>query len=153
MDCPVVFAWWRQYAPPSNTCFFRPTRVLITNDVLMGWATFAQLTAECPYTLQWAPSFPSALSLQVEVTGPHLMHCSLGPPKSQPKWHFDWFGGFAGLTIVTDQQTDHPTWPVTYIHIHTYIHTNLYSAKIVERIWGAGTGWLGGKSGLEEMRL
>jgi len=38
-------------------------------------------------------------------------------------------------------------------YIHTYIHTNLYSAKIVERIWGAGTGWLGGKSGLEEMRL
>jgi len=24
--------------------------------------------------------------------------------------------------------------------IHTYIHTNLYSAKIVERILGAGTG-------------
>ena len=24
----------------------------------------------------------------------------------------------------------------------TYIHTNLYSAKIVERIWGAGAGWL-----------
>jgi len=23
-------------------------------------------------------------------------------------------------------------------YIHTYMHTNLYSAKIVERIWGAG---------------
>jgi len=33
------------------------------------------------------------------------------------------------------------------IYIHTYIHTNLYSAKIVKRIWGAGTGWLGGKRG------
>jgi len=41
----------------------------------------------------------------------------------------------------------------TKIYVHTYIHTNLYSAKIVERIWGAGIGWLGGKSGLEEMRL
>jgi len=27
------------------------------------------------------------------------------------------------------------------------------SAKIVERIWGAGTGWLDGESGLEEVRL
>jgi len=40
-----------------------------------------------------------------------------------------------------------------HTYVHTYIHTNLYSVKIVERIWDAGTGWLGGKSGLEEARL
>jgi len=39
-----------------------------------------------------------------------------------------------------------------HTYIHTYIHTNLYSANIVERIRGAGTGCLGGKSGQEEMR-
>jgi len=31
-----------------------------------------------------------------------------------------------------------PIWVVMYMHIHT----NLYNAKIAERIWGAGTGWL-----------
>jgi len=35
------------------------------------------------------------------------------------------------------------------LQIQTYIQ-NLYNAKIVKRIWHSGTGWLNGKSGLEE---
>jgi len=42
---------------------------------------FAQLTAESPYTLQWAP-----LSLKIALShggcGPHLRHDSLGPSES-----------------------------------------------------------------------
>jgi len=30
----------------------------MTNSISIGSAVFAQLTAECPYTLQWAASFP-----------------------------------------------------------------------------------------------
>ena len=43
--------------PPSNTWFPAPSRVLTSTDNSIGSATFAQTTAECPYTLQWdAPS-------------------------------------------------------------------------------------------------
>jgi len=33
----------------------------------------------------------------------------LAHPSSQPKWHLDRFSRFAGLTSVTDRQTDRPT--------------------------------------------
>jgi len=42
-----------------NFSFFRPTRVHNPNGITIGSAVFAQLTAERPYTLQWA-----ALSLK-----------------------------------------------------------------------------------------
>ena len=42
---------------------------------------FAQLTVECPYTLQWAPiSF--TIALLMGNLDPHLIHGSLGPPES-----------------------------------------------------------------------
>jgi len=40
------------YAPPSNTWFLGPTQVFIQNGMLIGSAVFAQLTAQCPITLQ-----------------------------------------------------------------------------------------------------
>jgi len=52
----------RQVAPVctlSNTCFHGPTRVQILNSVLISSAIFAQLTTECPYTLQSAAPSPS----------------------------------------------------------------------------------------------
>jgi len=36
----------------------------------------------------------------------HLIHSSLGPPESTSKMDLDRFSHFAGLTIVTDRQTD-----------------------------------------------
>jgi len=33
------------------------------------------------------------------------------------KWHFDWFSRFAGLTDVTDKQTDHATLSVVTARI------------------------------------
>jgi len=52
-NCP--FPWGS--APPSNTCFLRPTRVHNSKDISNSSAVFAQLTAECSYTLQWAAHF------------------------------------------------------------------------------------------------
>jgi len=42
----------------SNTWFLWPTRIFSPNCISSGSAVFAQLTAECPYTLQWAAPFP-----------------------------------------------------------------------------------------------
>jgi len=65
-DSSNVYARWRQCALPWeqigatwwirwNMCFLRPTRVHNLNDKSISTAIFAQLTAESPYTLQWAP--------------------------------------------------------------------------------------------------
>jgi len=62
MDGSVVFAGWRQCAPPSNM-FPLPTRVHILSNISISSAVFGQLTAECPYTLQWATPPPSKLPL------------------------------------------------------------------------------------------
>jgi len=56
-----------------------PPESLIQNSILIGSAVFAQLTAESPYTLQWAVLFPSKLPLPIHGSGPHLIHDSLGP--------------------------------------------------------------------------
>ena len=49
------------------------------------------------------------------------------------------------LLLLLQQSTNDDCWfyrtVVISLHIHT-IHKHLYSAKIVKRIWGAGTGWL-----------
>jgi len=44
--------------PPSNSWFLGPVRANNPNGITIGSAVFAQVTAECPYTLQWAPLFP-----------------------------------------------------------------------------------------------
>ena len=94
--------------PPSNTWFLRPIRPHNPKGIPIGSAVFAQMTVECPYTLQWDA------------------HC---PPKICPfRWGIltpsnTWFPGptqvlnpngssigaavFAGLTSVTDRPTDH----------------------------------------------
>jgi len=41
-----------------NLCFLRPTRVYNPNSKSIGSAVSAQLTAESPHTLQWAPLSP-----------------------------------------------------------------------------------------------
>jgi len=39
---------------PCNTLFFGPIRTHNLKGISIGSAVFAQLAAECPYTLQWA---------------------------------------------------------------------------------------------------
>ena len=78
------------------------------------------MTAECPYTLQWDAPFPHKIAPS---------HRGSGPPSNT------WFSGptqvlnpnnvsigsaiFAGLTSVTDRQTDHATRSVTVGGIYT----------------------------------
>jgi len=72
-------------APPSEydwTCFLRPTRVHNLNGKPVGSVVFAQMTTECPYTLQWDTPYPSKLPLPMKDVNLHLIHGSLGPPKS-----------------------------------------------------------------------
>jgi len=88
MDGSVVFAMWRQCALPwwhigatwwiqSNLCFIWPTGVNNPNSKSIGSAIFAQLAADCRYTLQWAAPFPLKITLSHLGSGPHLTHDSL----------------------------------------------------------------------------
>jgi len=43
---------------------------------------FAQLTAKCPYTLEWATLPPSKLLLPMGDVDPYVIHGSLSPPES-----------------------------------------------------------------------
>jgi len=50
--------------------FLGPTWVQIPNGISIGSAIFAQLTAECPYTLQQAAPYPSKLPLPMRIWTP-----------------------------------------------------------------------------------
>jgi len=43
---------------------------------------FAQMTAECPYTLEWFTRSLNFFALPMERSGPHVIHGSLGLPES-----------------------------------------------------------------------
>jgi len=114
----MVFNTWRQCAPPPNTCFLGSIRVPIPNSISIGSAVYAQLMAERPNTLQWAALSPLKIAPS---------HGGSRPPYNA------WFLGFtqvlnpngislgsavvAGLTTVTDRQTEHATLSVTIGHI------------------------------------
>jgi len=66
-NCPFAWGIW----DPSNTCFLGPTRVHNPNDISIGSAVFAQITAECRYTLQRAaPSSPFKSSMPTGIMAP-----------------------------------------------------------------------------------
>jgi len=44
----------KRFGLPFNVWFLEPTQAHNPNGILIGSAIFAQLTAECPYTLQLA---------------------------------------------------------------------------------------------------
>jgi len=65
----------------SNSWFLGPVRVHNPNCVTIGTAVFAQVTAECPYTLQWAAPALSKLPLPWGIwTQSNTWF--LGPPES-----------------------------------------------------------------------
>jgi len=68
--------------PRSNTWFLRPIGAHSPNGISISSAVFAQMTAECPYTLQCDVPSPSKLPLPMGDLGPHLILVSLGPPES-----------------------------------------------------------------------
>ena len=122
--CPFPWGIWTYLThgflgPPKSS----------TNGISIGSAVFAQLTAECPYTLQWAS--PSLLK-----TVPPYRRSE--PPSNiwflRPTWalnpssiSIDW-AIFVGLATVTDWQTDQQTQLVTvgcvYIHSTAMRHNN-----------------------------
>jgi len=83
-SCP--FAWGS--GPPSNICFLGPPWAQMPNGIWISSPVFAQLTAECRYTLQRAALPPSKLPLPMGMWTPSNKG-SLGPPKSSPKRHLN----------------------------------------------------------------
>ena len=71
--------------PPSNTWFFWPSRVFMQNGISIGLAGFAQLTVECPITLQWAS----------RCVSPKVTHFPLGIGSPSSTWYL----GFTRVII------------------------------------------------------
>jgi len=81
----------------------------------IGSAVFKQMTAECPYTLQWAALSPSKLPTPVWDVDPHLIGLQWFPGPTTVLNPNDISIGsavFGGLTSVIDIQTDRPRYTV-----------------------------------------
>ena len=78
MPFPLKIAPLHGGSVPYLMWFLGSTRRSTPNDILVGSAIFAQLPADSPYTLQWAPYF-SKLPIPVGAMEPHLIHEYLGP--------------------------------------------------------------------------
>jgi len=105
MDGSVVFARWRQCAPPSYTCFTVPTRMHISNGISISLAIFCTVlsreslyfTVGCPFSHSKLPLCPGG------NLDPHLMHDSLGPLESTSQMASHLVQPFLqGSEIVTD---------------------------------------------------
>jgi len=81
MPFPLKIAPSHGGSRPHLIQFLGPIKAHNPNGILIGSAVFAQFTAECPCTLQWA-AFPSKLPIPMGDLDPHLTHGSLGPPES-----------------------------------------------------------------------
>jgi len=105
----------RGYGSPSNTWFLGPIQVRNPNGISICSAVFAQLTAECPCTLQWAAPYPSKLPLLVG----DLDHGFLGPPKSSSQTASRSVRPFLQSSLVwqtdqlTERQIDRPRYSVS----------------------------------------
>jgi len=60
---PLLMRIWT----PSNLWFLAPFWAHNPKGITIGSAVFAQMTAECPHTLQWAPIFPKKCHLAAET--------------------------------------------------------------------------------------
>ena len=75
---------------PSNTWFLGPNRVQIPNGISIGSAMYAQLTADCRYTLQWDAYSPQKIyPFPWGDLDPHLIHGSQAYQSPQPKRQLD----------------------------------------------------------------
>jgi len=70
----------------------------ITKQHLDRFSSFAQITAQCRYTLQRVTPFPLNLLLSVANLDP-IQHVPRAYPSSQPKRHFDRFSRFPQKTV------------------------------------------------------
>jgi len=91
--------------PPSNSSLLGPVQAHNPNCITIGSAVFAQVTTECPYTLQWAP-LPPKLPLPMGESGHPSDALFPGPTRVlNPNSISIGSAIFAGLTSVTDRQT------------------------------------------------
>ena len=98
-NCP--FAW---VVAPSNACFLAPTLVHNPNGISISSAVFAQITAECRYTLQWAAPRGSGPPSNTWFPWPTRIYNPNGISISSAV--------LAGFTTVTYRQTDRPRYSV-----------------------------------------
>jgi len=126
MDGSIVFARWRQCVFPCgdiiatwrirlNLCFLQPTRVHNPNSKSIDSVVSAQLTAESPYTLQWATLFPKLpLLMRGVLAGPHVIRDSLGQSESTIDTASRSVQPFlqGSLAWQTDRQTDKQRYSV-----------------------------------------
>jgi len=78
-SCPFPSRNWTA----SNTWFLGPIWAHNPNGISMSSAILAQMTADCLHILQWdAPFPPPNCPFPWGNLNPHLIHGSLGPPKS-----------------------------------------------------------------------
>ena len=113
-------------AGPHLTRFFVPIRAHNSNSISIGSAVFAQMTAGCPYTLQWGPLFPLKIAPSHGGMWTPSNTWFLGPTRVlNPNGTSIGAAVFGGLTSVTDRptdrSTDHATRSVTIGHI--YVHS------------------------------
>jgi len=107
MPFPLNCSFPCRTCTPSNTWFLGSTQLSIPNGISLGSAVFAQLTAESPYTMQWATLSPKLL-LPTGRSGPIEYTVPWAHPSPQPKRHLDRFRHFC-RDHYCDRQTDRPT--------------------------------------------
>jgi len=108
---------------PFPPTFPLPMGILqsIRHSISIGLAVCAQLKANSPYTLQLAPLSPKIASSH-RGSGPPSNTWFLGPTRVlHPNSISIGSAIFAGLTSVTDRETDHATCSVTISRI--YVHS------------------------------
>ena len=92
----------------STIWFLGPTRVHIPNDIWIGSAIFALLTAESPILYNVHPLSPFKTAASHGDLDPRLIRVSVGPPSFTTKRHFDRFSSFC-RAYVRDRSRDWPT--------------------------------------------
>jgi len=79
----------------------------IPNGISIGSAVFAQITIECPYTLQWDAAFLQKLLLPLGIWTPSNTWFPGPTEVVNPNSISIGSAVFAGLTGVTDRPTDY----------------------------------------------
>jgi len=92
--------------PTSKTRFLALIRSHNPNGISIGSAAFAQMTVECPYTLQWDAPFSQKFPLPMGIWTPAIEYMvPWAHQNPQSKRNPDLFSRFRRLTSVTDRQT------------------------------------------------
>jgi len=98
---------------PSNTWFLRPIQAHNPNGISIGSAIFAQVTGECPTLYNGTPLSPRNCPFPWGIWTPANTWFLEPTRVLNPNGISIGGAVFAGLTSVTDRQTDHATRSTT----------------------------------------